>query len=131
MKLIAVLLCLPCTAFAQETIDCDLNGPQIELNQCAYEDYQAADAELNDVYKKAVAALKEMDSYQEPKDQIGVKTLKEAQRAWITYRDLACEAEAFTFFGGTAAPMVHSGCMAAITRARTEDLRRIADIGDL
>lgn len=126
--LLFLLALSPFPATAQEDLDCDPNGPQIALNMCAQMEWDDADVELNRVYKLAVAAMKEMDSYQEPANQIGVSTLKDAQRAWIAFRDKACEAEAFTFFGGTAAPMIYSSCMARLTEARTADLQIIADI---
>jgi uncharacterized protein YecT (DUF1311 family) len=132
MKSIALaLLLLPGAALAQD-VTCDPNGPQIALNMCAQQDWDKADAELNRVYKLAVAAMKEMDSYYDDKaDKIGESTLREAQRAWVTFRDLACEAESFPFHGGSAEPMVYSSCMANLTRARTADLQTIVDIGGL
>ena len=151
MKLALLVALLPGLAFAQsqqqtppappptslnadaaeeQEFDCG-EGTQLELNMCAQEDWDRADALLNEVYPLAIAAMKEMDSYQEAENQIGEKTLREAQRAWIAFRDKACEAEAFTFFGGSAAPMIYSSCMARLTDARTADLQIIADIGGL
>lgn len=46
-----------------------------------YEEYQKVDKELNSVYKKLVKGLKETDK----------KSLVEAQKAWIKFRDLDCK----------------------------------------
>jgi uncharacterized protein YecT (DUF1311 family) len=63
-----------------------------------------------------------------PEDQQGAaKALKTAQRAWITFRDAACEAEAYAMQGGSAQPLLVFGCRARLTRARTEDLRVMSE----
>jgi uncharacterized protein YecT (DUF1311 family) len=48
--------------------------------------------------------------------------LREAQRAWITFRDKACEAEGFAMRGGSAEPLLVYGCMRQLTEERTGHL---------
>ena len=86
---------------------------QAEMNQCAANDYIAADAVLNQVYQKLVAKLDEDEKAQ----------LKEAQNAWLKYRDTNCDFVADQFKGGTMRPMIYAGCLADVTKKRTSELR--------
>ena len=51
-------------AGAQEDLDCENAVAQVELNICADQDYQKADAELNKVWKEARRTAKEVDADQ-------------------------------------------------------------------
>ena len=120
---LAVWACLP--ASAQE-VDCRNPMAQMEMTFCAEQDWMAADADLNEAYKAAMALLKGVDA-DLPADQQGaVAHLRAAQRAWITFRDEACAAEGYLMHGGSAEPMVIYGCRAALTRARAEGLWLLA-----
>lgn len=109
-------------ALAQE-VDCDSAMNQGDLNQCAAMDYAEADAELNAVWKEAIGTMKEIDSYLEAEEKGAEDALRQSQRAWITYRDMTCMADGYRFHGGSAEPMVVSGCLATVTRNRTEELQ--------
>ena len=50
-------------------------------------------------------------------------TLREAQRAWVAFRDANCRLESFEARGGSMQPMLDAGCRATLTRARTAELR--------
>lgn len=121
-----VFTCLSLPAAAQE-VDCANAMAQAEMNMCSYQEWQAADAGLNAAYKEAMALLKQWDA-DLPKDEQGAATaLQEAQRAWITYRDNACEAEGFAMHGGTAEPLLVNGCLTVLTNERTAHLRGLID----
>jgi uncharacterized protein YecT (DUF1311 family) len=113
-------------AVAQE-IDCSTAMVQSDLNQCAYQDWEDADARLNAVYKKVVAAYTGMDADLPPELGSGVETLREAQRSWISFRDLACEAEGFAMRGGSAEPLLVYGCMRVLTEERIGHLQGMLD----
>lgn len=121
-----VLACLSLPAAAQE-IDCANAMAQMEMNQCAYQDWEKADARLNAVYKQAVALLKDWDGNLPKDEQGGVEALKEAQRAWITFRDKACEAEGYAMKGGSAEPLLIYGCMRQLTEERVNHLQGMLD----
>lgn len=108
-------LLLPAGAQAQS---CAAAENQMELNQCAYEEWQTADAELNSAYKRVMAMLKDQDSQLYADLRGGPEALRDAQRAWITFRDKTCEAEGFQMRGGTAEPMVVAFCLTRVTRER-------------
>lgn len=97
----------------KKTDPCANPQSQAEMNQCAAKDYIAADGVLNQVYQKLVAKLDEEEKAQ----------LKEAQTAWIKYRDTNCDFVADQFKGGTMRPMIYAVCLADVTKKRTSELR--------
>lgn len=121
IRALLVLACLTLPAAAQE-IDCPNAMAQMELNQCAYEDWEAADAELNAAYQRAKELLQDWDANLPEDEQGGAEALKQAQRAWITFRDKACEAEGYAMRGGSAEPLLVYGCMRLLTEERTGHL---------
>lgn len=116
-----ILACLSLPAAAQE-VDCASAVAQADLNQCAYQDWEAADAALNDAYQEAMTLLQDWDTNLPEEEQGGADALKEAQRAWITFRDKACEAEGYAMKGGSAEPLLVYGCMRLLTEERTAHL---------
>lgn len=128
--MILASLLLLAAAAQDPDVDCENPQYQVEMNLCAGKDYDAADAALNAQYKQTVAALKARDkdidrSYDSQPTHYD--TLLAAQRAWITYRDQQCLSESFAARGGTMAPMLHSGCMARLTRERTAELKELIE----
>lgn len=120
-------LCMsPAPLRAQQTVDCDAPQVQMEMTYCAELAWQAADKDLNAAYAKAIAAMRRIDAGL-PEDMKGaVETLREAQRAWVAYRDKACAAYGFLARGGTMEPMLVYGCYADLTTNRTGELEQLA-----
>jgi uncharacterized protein YecT (DUF1311 family) len=117
--------------YAQD-IDCTdfSNSDQMQMNQCSYLAYQAADEDLNLAYGLARDTLKSNDAdiaeiYGELPEgyQRGVIILRDAQRAWIAFRDLSCQAEGQQYYGGSIRPLIENTCKESLTRQRTEQLR--------
>tara|TARA_R110002126_G_scaffold151287_3_gene298215 strand:+ start:55 stop:465 length:411 start_codon:yes stop_codon:yes gene_type:complete len=108
-----------------QNVDCSQpdNLSQQGMNICAYEAYLSADEDLNAFYKIARADLKSIDTYLQKDQRGGADALRDAQRAWIVFRDNACKAEGFTVRGGSLEPLIVSSCKERLTRVRTEDLR--------
>lgn len=121
-RLLLGLACLSLPAAAQE-IDCANAMAQMDLNQCAYQDWEAVDADLNDAYQAAMLLMKEWDANLPDDEKGGAAALKDAQRAWITFRDKACEAEGYAMKGGSAEPLLVYGCMRQLTEERVNHLR--------
>ena len=125
----ALALCLLAVppAAAQDDIDCDNAQTQLEMTFCAEKDWQAADAELNAAYKTAMADMKEMDS-DLPGDLKGAAdALREAQRAWIPYRDKACASYGYLARGGSLEPQLIYSCRADLTRQRVKELNELTE----
>ena len=54
-------------------------------------------------------------------------TAAASQRAWIAFRDAQCAFESSAMEGGTAAPLLFSGCAAQLTRERAKELRDLRE----
>lgn len=97
----------------KKTDPCADPQTQVEMTQCAANAYKAADAVLNQIYKQMVAKLDEEEKAQ----------LKEAQNAWLKYRDANCDFVADQYKGGTMRPMIYAGCLEDVTKKRTTELK--------
>lgn len=86
---------------------------QFDMNQCAGKAYRAADETMNQVYRKLVAMLDEGEKAK----------LKEAQVAWLKYRDTNCEFVGDQYAGGSIRPLIEATCLADMTKSRTTELR--------
>lgn len=121
--MIAVALLL--SAFAQPV--CNLNGTQQELNACAHDDFDRADAVLNRAYASAIATARRGDADLDRRydSRPGYEqVLREAQRAWITFRDAHCTYVGYQDArGGSMEPLSYDGCRARITEDRVRQLR--------
>ncbi len=111
-------------------IDCDNAMAQFELNACAYKEFERADAAMNAQWKVTAARMKKNDAdFDRSQDNRPgyFDTLLAAQRAWLTYRDKHCASEGYTMRGGSAEPMVISGCQTQLTEARTKQLKDLIE----
>ena len=125
----AVLFVSAIAALAQDgapALDCGEATAQPDLNDCAYREYEAEDAALNAEYRKALAKARALDDEYEGQPA-AVDELKSAQRAWIGYRDGQCVLAGFQARGGQAEAMLVSGCLAELTRNRTQELREFVE----
>lgn len=111
---------------------------QSQMNECAGFEYQQADAHLNRVYTKAIQYLKDDldkaqkggDRDQVKYDETAVATLRDAERAWLSYRDLQCKAARQLYEGGSMSPMIHSQCLTTLTEHRIADLKSVYENGN-
>lgn len=111
-------------AATSASADCVAPATRLEMTECALTDYTTADADLNAAYKKAMATMKALDAGQEGGGH-QVEALRDAQRAWIPFRDAACLAESGLYLGGSLEPMGRYECFTRLTRTRIEDLARL------
>lgn len=123
--LVALLAFVPAAAQAR---NCAAPMTQADMTQCAALDYQAADRELNRVYKLAIARARQMDAYLRPGETPAVQILRDAQRAWIPFRDKACEAESLLARGGSMQSQLYYSCLEQLTLERTKGLRFFVDL---
>jgi len=115
---------VPTLAQAQ---DCSNPLTQSKMTACAFEAYQMADEDLNLAWGMAVDQAKSIDQANDGASD-AFETLRAAQRGWISFRDLACEAESTLAFGGSMQPMLHAICLERLTRERTEHLRYFGEV---
>jgi len=91
---------------------------QIELTRQAAAEFEKADAQLNDIYKKALASAAAVDEERKQK-------LIKAQRAWLLYRDAEAEYEADELRGGSAYSMDYNGARTTLTEERVKTLKQL------
>lgn len=125
---VAALALQASQAGAPRRYRCDDPQNQVEMTACAGIDFERADAELNATWRKAIArarsADREFEDIRGADDRPGSEAvLREAQRAWIIFRDAHCTLNGYDARGGTMEPMLYNGCRARITRERTFQLR--------
>lgn len=92
--------------------DCSQARTQTELNACVGDDYAKADRTLNMLYDRLMKRLEGEDHAR----------LRDAERAWIGFRDKHCAFVGGPSEGGTAHPMVVGSCLAELTAARAGEL---------
>jgi uncharacterized protein YecT (DUF1311 family) len=107
-----------------EAIDCTNAVSTVEMNFCGDKDYQAADKALNAAYANAVAYIRTRD-LQKPYDAANFEeAMRNAQRAWVAYRDADCkELVAQEWSGGSGTTSAILGCMTEKTIQRTKELK--------
>lgn len=106
--------------------------PQVqqEMNWCAARDFERADARLNAQWARTVAAMKQRDTDGAPewdKRPGHFATLREAQRAWLRYRDAHCTNEGYAARGGSMESLLVSTCKTVLTDARTKQLSDLVE----
>ena len=123
----AALALLASAQDAEDRLDCEDPQYQVEMNRCAALDFEQQDAELNRVWAQVIAAAREADGEinrefdQRPTEEA---MLREAQRAWIAFRDAHCTVEAYREArGGSMEPMVYEACRARLTEERIGQLQ--------
>ena len=128
--MILALFYLAAAVAEDPPVDCDNQRYQVEMNHCAEKAYEVADATLNAQWKLTAAEMRTRDKMIDRRYDSQPKhydTLLAAQRAWLTYRDQQCLSESFAARGGSMAPMLHSGCMERLTKARTAELKALVE----
>ena len=82
------------------------------MNACFAMEFKNADKEINSVYQAVLSHLEREDR----------ERVRLAQRAWLRYRDLHCEAVgSIQAGGGSLEPTEVFGCKADVTKARTKE----------
>jgi uncharacterized protein YecT (DUF1311 family) len=92
------------------------------MDQCAAQNFQEADAELNKTYERLLSKYAD--------DPEKVTRIKKAQRAWIAFRDAEVEALFPQSDGsqhGSAWPMCRPLELAKLTVDRTKELKAITE----
>jgi uncharacterized protein YecT (DUF1311 family) len=126
MRLTLALCLLPCAAAAQD-VDCANAMTQLEMNSCAAQDWQAADVDLNAAYAAAITVMQDSDNTFPAEGKTEEARLRDAQRAWVAFRDAACESAGYPMRGGSAEPLLTYGCMLDLTIQRTDALNSLIE----
>jgi len=98
----------------RENCDDAPEGTQFQLGQCAQADYHDADKQMTALYVEKMRFL----------DEPAHSRLRDAQRAWITFRDKSCLYEAGSREeSGTSWGMDVSMCLTVHTQRRIKELK--------
>jgi len=95
---------------------------QAGINTCSQTLYDEANSKLAKIYAlilKEPIILTEVDPQQKERED---RMLKKSQDLWKKYVDAECEYESDNFYGGSAWPMMYSGCQTNLTKKRIDDL---------
>ncbi|WP_433736271.1 lysozyme inhibitor LprI family protein [Pseudomonas putida] len=98
-----------------QAVDCTNATDQATMNQCAAQQHAAADKELNVLYQQITSRLKGNPD--------GKKSLVNAQRAWLAFRDAECEFSASGVGGGSVYPLIYGNCVTELTQSRVETFK--------
>ena len=93
---------------------CKTQNTTLEMIQCAAQLYEVADDRLNAVYQ----------ALRSSQDEEGKKLLRDAQRAWLKFRDAECLRERDMARGGTLAPILEISCKESMTLQRVSVLEQ-------
>lgn len=122
---IAALVVISVTAFAQDKpIDCAKAMSTYEMNYCADRELAKADAQLNEVYRKALAKVAASTQPKPYDAKHWEAALRASQRAWVQFRDADCKGLVpMGWSGGTGTTGEVLGCMTEKTEARVKELK--------
>lgn len=111
LSLLLGTIALPVLAQSPTKVNCQNATSTPEINECARQEFEAADKRLNQLYRQLITRLQGSSKRQQ---------LVNAQLAWIKYRDAACNFEKWD--GGTGEAYSYEFCRTRITRQRNADL---------
>ncbi|MDG4883892.1 lysozyme inhibitor LprI family protein [Mesorhizobium sp. WSM4884] len=104
----AAMLAIPARA-----ADCAAAKTQADLATCTAKDAASSDVALNAVYKALAGRLSPAD----------LERLRDAQRAWIPFRDKECAFRTQPYADGSAYSSLVETCKAELTKARLTQLQ--------
>ena len=90
----------------------DSGGVTVEMLNCSAAEIELQDTRLNKAYKEVMVQL----------SQSRKKQLKDAQRAWIKFRDANCKFYADAEGGGSMVGLNSSDCIMSTTASRAIEL---------
>jgi len=113
--------------------NCSDPQTQMDMNFCAAIELERADGALNAAWRGVIDSARADDREVDrryDRRPTGEAKLREAQRAWIVFRDAHCTVEGYDQArGGSMEPMVYDGCRARLTRERIRQLTEIDEPG--
>ena len=126
LTLVAFALSVP-VAEAEQPIDCGYPLNQSERTYCANEALKTAEENMGKSYDQALAKMGELDETLPDHLKGSPAALKDAQQAWLEFREKDCTAYSFPFRGGTRGEELYRGCMIVMTMQRTDELNSMLD----
>jgi len=118
MSVVALLMIfiLPASSLSDEKED-KCCCTTFDTGQCLIKVRKNVDAKLNDTYQRALKKWADNPNV--------IAKLKNAEHAWIKYRDANCEGEYQTYGRGTIGPNMFGFCQIRLTRQRIHEIEGI------
>jgi uncharacterized protein YecT (DUF1311 family) len=105
-------------------VDCQKAITTPDINACAQAEFEQVEKQLNDTYRRVMQSLSKPDdgiAYADIK-----KSLIEAQRAWVVFRQKDCDAYFTLYAAGTIRTVMYIGCMQGHAERRIKALEEYA-----
>lgn len=109
-------------ATAQSASGCADVTSQTGMSICSAAQASQADGAMSAIYNQVRKRLG-------PKSPEGLR-LRDAQRAWISYRDAWCSFQTMSVEGGSMHPQVYAGCIEKLTKEQTAKLTYLLTCSD-
>lgn len=110
---LAVLLILQLNPAAALADNCDNAVSQTDMDVCAGQQFDAADKALNETYARLMKVI----------SPAGRTSLRNAERAWLEYRDKQCAFNLLARSGASVYPMVMAICLTGLTNQQNNELK--------
>ncbi|AMS16973.1 hypothetical protein A3218_22695 [Pseudomonas chlororaphis] len=121
--LLSLLAILSSSAIGGE---CDNITLSAQVDLCAKEKKDSADAKLNESYKDLISRVRVQYEANSELGGLYLEKLKGTQRAWLKYRDANCDLEAFEVEVGLPAQItIVNNCVARMSEERTAYLNGV------
>lgn len=107
-------------ASSAHALDCPNAVSTVDMNDCAAQEQQQVEQQLNDVYRRVLAATPTTTGGAKPakpKD-----SLVAAQRLWVKFREADCKAVLDLWSEGSIRNLQYLGCMRDHARLRIKQL---------
>ena len=104
--LLVIVVVMPLSLMERAQAACP-GDTQMEMNDCAAQDFDKADKRLNQAYKRLEKTPE----------------LIAAEKAWIAFRDAECKYQAQAVEGGSMQPMVYANCLQSLTENRIKQIQ--------
>lgn len=122
--LILLALFIPTPTYAEDY--CDSAKTTYDMNECGDIHYGMEDKAMSIIYEKLILKAKQDDKNHMINNMSREKNLREAQRAWIKFRDENCEYEAMHIaYEGTMGGQILRGCLSGMSKERGLELQKM------
>ncbi|MDH0863297.1 lysozyme inhibitor LprI family protein [Mitsuaria sp. GD03876] len=114
------LAALMASASVAHALDCANAVSTVDMNDCAAQEQQQVEKQLNAVYQRVLAATPAKVDAQVPAKPR--QRLVEAQRAWVKFREADCKAVYELWADGSIRNLQFLGCMQEHAKLRIKQL---------
>jgi len=114
----AIAVVVLCAATAAHALDCANAVSTVDMNDCAAQEQQQVEKQLNEVYRRVLAETPaKVGGAAKPKDR-----LVAAQRLWVRFREADCKAVLDLWSDGSIRNLQYLGCMREHAQVRIKQL---------